>query len=91
MSARQDLEDLKKLLESRGWKRLSQALQEQADSLQKTILFSPLEGADAAFRQEYMKGQLEGRLSLEDTLLGIMETLEGDILLEEKHKDEYTS
>lgn len=55
---------LEQLLENRGWAAAVAVVQEQADELQREILFTPCTGLDSAMSQEYKKGQLEGRLCL---------------------------
>jgi hypothetical protein len=70
--------ELQRLQETPGWLRLGAMLQEQMDSLQMQI-FQPLESRDAAFLQEYRKGEVQGRLALQSTLDGALSTLEYEI------------
>lgn len=67
------------LIESPEWGKLVGILQEQADGLQREILFMPLASADMAYTQEFRKGQLEGRLSISNTVETILENLQVEI------------
>ena len=68
-----------KLIATPEWSQLMTVLQEQTDSFQRHILFVPLRKLDDALEIEYMKGQLEGRLSLTNTIETIIEGLEIEI------------
>lgn len=84
-----ELRQWEALIETPEWGKLVGMLQEQADGLQRAILFSPLAGADSVYQQEFMKGQLEGRLSISNTVETLMETLKVDIeTLQRGMKDE---
>jgi len=76
---RELLREIEQMLESRAWRVVVEAVQEQTDALQQTILFSPCNGLDSAMAMEYKKGQLEGRLSLSDTVGGLMASLQLDV------------
>jgi hypothetical protein len=68
-----------KLIESPEWGKLVAILQTQADALQQEILFSPLAGHDAVFTQEFRKGQLEGRLSITNTVETVLGEIQAEI------------
>ena len=70
--------DMERLLESRAWGMVCEALQAQADNLQQEILFSPVDSEADLWKMERKKGQLEGRLSLAATVQAMMEGLELD-------------
>lgn len=70
--------DMERLLESRAWRMVCEALQAQADNLQQEILFSPVDGEADLWKMERKKGQLEGRLALAATAQAMMEGLELD-------------
>ena len=70
--------DMERLLESRAWRMVCEALQAQADNLQQEILFSPVGGEADLWKMERKKGQLEGRLALAATAQAMMEGLELD-------------
>ena len=78
-----DLSDSKKgwekLIESAEWSQLVSILQGQVDGMQNLILFSPLRGADEVYAQEYMKGQIEGRLSITNTVTTIISELTSEL------------
>lgn len=57
-----------------AWVSLCQALQDQADALQKEIIFSPVNGSEAAYGMERLKGQLVGKLSVSDTAEAMYQT-----------------
>lgn len=67
------------LTNSPAWRRLTQAIQGQVDSLQNDVLFTPLDGEAGVLLCERKKGMLEGRLSLVNTALGIMSEIEHDM------------
>ena len=80
---RQDLSaaiETKRLLtdlgENRGFLLLSSLVQEQVDSKQQEILFTPCTSVDSALAQEYKKGSLEGRLAWEEVRRGYIESLD---------------
>lgn len=68
-----------KLIESPEWGKLVGILQQQADALQQEILFNPLAGHDAVFAQEFRKGQLEGRLSISNTVETVLGEIQAEI------------
>jgi hypothetical protein len=70
--------EFERLLDSPAWRILMREVQEQVDHFQRTILFAPIEGEADIFKQERMKGQLEGRLSLEHLVRTKMEQLTYD-------------
>lgn len=67
------------LTSSPAWGKLIRVLQEQADELQRTIIYTPLTRQDDIFVQEFRKGQLEGRLSIAVTAETILSELELEI------------
>lgn len=81
--------DLVSLVEERrGWERLTSTpewgklvsvLQEQADELQAGIIYSPLRSSDEVYLQEFRKGQLEGRLSVSNTVATLIAELDAEI------------
>lgn len=76
-----------KLIESPEWRQLVGMLQGQVDSFQRQILFVPLTKLEDALPQEYMKGQIEGRLSISSTVETIIEQLEGELNIERKRNE----
>lgn len=67
------------LTSSTPWMKLVRVLQEQADELQRSIIYTPLTRQDDIFLQEFRKGQLEGRLSITTTAETILSELEYDL------------
>ncbi len=67
------------LTSSPAWGKLIRVLQEQADELQRTIIYTPLTRQDDIFVQEFRKGQLEGRLSITVTAETLLSELEFEI------------
>lgn len=67
------------LTSSPAWGKLVTTLQDQADGLQRSIIYTPLQSADEVFAQEFRKGQLEGRLSVSVTAESIMAELDDEI------------
>jgi hypothetical protein len=67
------------LTSSPAWSKLVSVLQDQADGLQRAIIYTPLQSADEVFAQEFRKGQLEGRLSVSVTAEAVMSELDADI------------
>lgn len=67
------------LTSSPAWTKLVRVLQEQADELQRSIIYEPLKCLDEIYVQEFRKGQLEGRLSITVTAETILSELEFDI------------
>lgn len=70
---------LTQLLENRGWIALQGIIQEQVDSLQNEILFTPCLNLDSTLAQEYKKGQLEGRLALAQLVMTELDVCESQI------------
>lgn len=68
-----------KLIETPEWGTLIRVLQDQADALQAKVVFTPLTRGDDIYLQEFMKGQLEGRLSISNTVETLMEQLDVQI------------
>jgi hypothetical protein len=68
-----------KLITTPEWGQLMAVLQAQVDVFQQRILFTPLQRLEDAMPQEYMKGQMEGRLSLTNTVETIIEGLENEL------------
>lgn len=67
------------LTSSPSWSKLVATLQDQADELQRNIIYQPLVDSNAVYLQEFRKGQLEGRLSITVTTETILSELEEDI------------
>jgi len=67
------------LTSSPAWMNLVQVLQEQADELQRSVIYTPLTRLDDVPLQEFRKGQLEGRLSITVTAETILSELDFDI------------
>lgn len=80
--------ELEELLNHPQWLKLISVLQEQADGLQQLIVFTPLAGMDMALKQEYQKGQLEGRLSISSTVQAMLDSLARDIEAARGKKEE---
>lgn len=76
-----------KLIATPEWGQLVAMLQGQVDSFQQQILFRPLAKLEDALPQEYMKGQIEGRLSISATVETIIEQLEGELNIERKRNE----
>jgi hypothetical protein len=66
------------LLDSPQWGKLVEVLQAQVDELQQ-VLLRPLSSRDEVFVKEFQKGQLEGRLSITNTVETIIAELEVEI------------
>lgn len=85
---RATLQDMRKqyqsLLEHPAWCKLMAVVQGQVDELQQ-ILLMPLKAPEEVYMREFNKGQLEGRLSLTNTLQTLIETIEFDL---ERTEDE---
>lgn len=76
-----------KLITTPEWASLMTMLQGQVDTFQQRILFVPLTKLEDALPQEYMKGQIEGRLSLTNTIETLIEELENELnALRGKHE-----
>lgn len=71
--------EFERLLESPAWRIMTVAIQAQVDALQQEILFAPVESEGQLYALERKKGMLEGRLSLVNTALAMVEELEVDI------------
>jgi hypothetical protein len=56
MSLREQKDLWQSLLAHAGWRMLEAMIREQVNG-RKQLIFSPLESADAAFAQEYLKGE----------------------------------
>lgn len=50
-----------------AWVTLCQAVQAQADDLQKAIIFTPTVSVEDSYRMEGIKGELRGKLSVSST------------------------
>ena len=50
-----------------AWVSLCQAVQSQADDLQRAIIFTPTVSVEDSYRTEGMKGELRGKLSVSAT------------------------
>ena len=68
-----------KLLALPEWGKLMRVLQEQADSLQRQIVFQPLGCMDEALTQEFRKGQLVGLLSVSSTVETELSIIQSEI------------
>lgn len=62
-----------------AWVRLVTAIQGQVDSLQSEILFSEVTSEADLYRLERRKGMLEGRLSIQATAHGMLESILQDL------------
>lgn len=67
------------LLSSRPWRMVITAVQSQIDDLQNQVLFGQVTCEGDVYRQERLKGQLEGRLALRGVAETLLETLEMDV------------
>lgn len=67
------------LLGNAAWKRLMLAIQAQVDSLQSEIIFSEVTSEADVYRLERRKGMLEGRLSLQNTFAGMLDSIQQDL------------
>lgn len=83
------LQDLRKqfqqLLDHPAWGKLIAVVQGQVDELQQVCL-RPLSSPDEVYVREFQKGQLEGRLSLTNTLETLIAELELDIERKQNEK-----
>ena len=70
---------LEKLEENAGYLLLQGILQEQVDQLQREILFTVCSTEKMSRQAEYKKGQLEGRLVVEELRKIAIENLKIDI------------
>lgn len=70
---------LEKLEENAGYLLLQGILQEQVDQLQREILFTVCSTEEMSRQAEYKKGQLEGRLVVEELRKIAIENLKIDI------------
>lgn len=61
------------------WLKLMQTMQEQADELQRVIVYRPLTSGDEVYVQEFKKGQLEGRLAVTVAVETILAELDFEI------------
>ena len=84
---REQKREFQRLLESRAWVRLATILQEQADSLQKGVIFVPLKSLDGALEMEYNKGRLAGILSVTAILETEMANLDTEIEIAEAKEE----
>jgi len=67
------------LTSNAAWRRLMLAIQAQVDSLQSEIIFSEVVSEADVYRLERRKGMLEGRLSLQNTFNGMLDTIQQDL------------
>jgi hypothetical protein len=67
------------LTNNAAWRRLMLAIQAQVDSLQSEIIFSEVSSEADVYRLERRKGMLEGRLSLQNTFAGMLDSIQQDI------------
>lgn len=75
---RERIKDFERLQENPAWRMILSAIQGQVDGLQRDILFGQITGPGDEYMMERKRGALEGRLSLEATALGILESLTMD-------------
>lgn len=66
MSPQDKKKALESLAEHPGYLILQDLLQQQVDGFQNEILFTICSSLDMAIKAEYKKGQLEGRLAIEE-------------------------
>ena len=71
--------EIERLLESPAWRMINTSIQAQVDTLQQEILFAPVESEAMLYQLERKKGMLEGRLSLVNTVMAMVEELEVDL------------
>ncbi len=76
--------ELQDLLSLPAWVQLCEEIQEQADTLQRRIIFEPVTDAGALYGIERMKGQLLGLLSLSATAQTRLESLEHSLAMANK-------
>lgn len=76
--------ELERFRDSRVFRFIQNAVQEQVDGLQKQVILRPLASADEVFAQEYRKGQIEGRLALNSVVEGMIASLLYDEIKETK-------
>ena len=62
-----------------AWAKLISTLQEQADDLQRNIIYHPLTCLDEIYLQEFRKGQQEGLLSITTTAETMISELDFEI------------
>lgn len=79
LNIQEQKKEFERLLASPVWRMINAAVQAQVDALQQEILFSPVEREADLYMLERKKGMLEGRLSLANTAMAMMEELEVDL------------
>lgn len=67
-----------RLIDTPEWGKLIAVLQGQVDELQG-VLFRPLSSKNEVYLREFQKGQLEGRLSVSNTVETMIAELESEI------------
>lgn len=78
VTLRDELRGWQRLIDSPEWGKLIAILQEQVDEIQRSLL-RPLASSDEIYVKEFQKGQLEGRLSVSNTVETIISELEEEI------------
>lgn len=73
------VEALKDLETHPGFKYLCSVMQQRVDELQMRLLSDPLESADAAYKQEFEKGYLQGILYPVQTMATLIQTNQYEI------------
>ena len=79
LNIQEQKKEFERLLESPAWRIINTAIQAQVDTLQQEILFAPVESEAMLYQLERKKGMLEGRLSLVNTVMAMVEELEVDL------------
>lgn len=80
--------DWEVLLKNPAWEQLVDILQEQANTLQQSILFKPLTDQMGLYERERLLGKLEGLLSVTATVESLQQELSLDIRQAKQRKEQ---
>ena len=80
--------DWEALLKNPAWEQLVDILQEQANTLQQSILFKPLTDQMGLYERERLLGKLEGLLSVTATVESLQQELSLDIRQAKQRKEQ---
>ena len=82
----EELSELRKLSESRGFKKLMLIAKEQAESRKNQIILSPISKLDDTWGQEYAKGEVAGIeliMEMTNVQIGVLESDIAELIKEE--------
>ena len=80
--------DWEEVLKNPAWEQLVDILQEQANTLQQSILFKPLTDQMGLYERERLIGKLEGLLSVTATVESLQQELSLDIRQAKQRKEQ---